>query len=49
VPVIGWDVGVAEGHGAVLLEANLSCNFFGGVYDLRIVDTHYANGCQAGP
>jgi len=53
VPVIGWDVGVAEGHGAVLLEANLSCNFFGGVYDkqryLRIVDTYYANGCRAGP
>jgi hypothetical protein len=53
VPAIGWDVGVAEGHGAVLLEANLSCNFFGGVYDrqkyLRIVDTYYANGCRPGP
>jgi hypothetical protein len=33
VPVIGWDVAVAEGHGSVLLEANLSCNFFGGIYD----------------
>jgi len=53
VPAIGWDVGVADGHGAVLLEANLSCNFFGGVYDkqryLRIVDTYYANGCRPGP
>lgn len=53
VPAIGWDVGVAKNHGAVLLEANLSCNFFGGVYDrqkfLRIVDTYYANGCRPGP
>lgn len=53
VPTIGWDVAVAEGDGAVLLEANLSCNFFGGVYDrqhyLRIVDTYYANGCRPGP
>jgi hypothetical protein len=53
VPVIGWDVAVAEGHGSVLLEANLSCNFFGGIYDrqryLRIVDTYYANGCRPGP
>lgn len=53
VPAIGWDVGVAKGHGAVLLEANLSCNFFGGVYDrqkfLRIVDTYYATGCRPGP
>merc|ERR1712048_40156 len=53
VPAIGWDVAVAEGHGSVLLEANLSCNFFGGVYDrqryLRIVDTYYANGCRPGP
>merc|ERR1712137_328411 len=53
VPAIGWDVAVAKGHGAVLLEANLSCNFFGGIYDrqkyLRIVDTYYANGCRPGP
>lgn len=53
VPAIGWDVGVADGHGAVLLEANLSCNFFGGVFDkqryLRIVDTYFANGCRPGP
>jgi hypothetical protein len=53
VPVIGWDVAVAEGHGSVLLEANLSCNFFGGIYDrqqyLRIVDTYFANGCRPGP
>jgi hypothetical protein len=50
VPAIGWDVGVAKEHGAVLLEANLSCNFFGGVYDrqkfLRIVDTYYATDCR---
>mmetsp|Transcript_118864 Transcript_118864/g.185586 ORF Transcript_118864/g.185586 Transcript_118864/m.185586 type:complete len:462 (-) Transcript_118864:101-1486(-) len=50
VPTIGWDVAVAKEHGAVLLEANLSCNFFGGIYDrqhyLRIVDTYYANDCR---
>merc|ERR1712228_1136266 len=53
VPAIGWDVGVADGHGAVLLEANISCNFFGGLYDsqhyLRIVDTYFANGCRPSP
>jgi len=53
VPAIGWDVAVAKQHGAVLLEANLSCNFFGGFYDrqkyLRIVDTYYATGCRTGP
>lgn len=53
VPSIGWDVAVAKDHGAVLLEANLSCNFFGGVYDqqkfLRVVDTYYANECRPGP
>lgn len=53
VPAVGWDVGVAEGHGALLLEANLSCNFFGGRFDrqrfLRIIDTYYANGCTTGP
>jgi len=53
VPTIGWDVAVAEGQGAVLLEANLSCNFFGGMYDrqlyLRIVDTYFANDCRPGP
>lgn len=53
VPAVGWDVGVADGHGALLLEANLSCNFFGGVYDkqryLRIVDTYFANGYRCGP
>jgi hypothetical protein len=50
VPTIGWDVAVADGHGAVLLEANLSCNFFGGVYDrqkyLKILDTYFANDCR---
>jgi hypothetical protein len=49
VPTIGGDVAVAKDHGAVLLEANLSCNFFGGIYDrqhyLRIIDTYYANDC----
>lgn len=53
VPTIGWDVAVAKEHGAVLLEANLSCNFFGGIYDrqhyLRIIDTYYANDCRPGP
>merc|ERR1712228_1011734 len=53
VPTIGWDVGVADGHGAVLLEANLSCNFFGGSYDrqryLRIVDTYFACDGRPGP
>jgi hypothetical protein len=53
VPTVGWDVAVAKGHGAVLLEANLSCNFFGGIYDrqkyLRIIDTYFANGCCPGP
>jgi len=52
VPTIGWDVAVADGHGAVLLEANLSCNFFGGVYDrqkyLKILDSYFANGCRPG-
>jgi hypothetical protein len=53
VPTIGWDVAVANDHGSVLLEANLSCNFFGGMYDrqlyLRIVDTYFANDCRPGP
>jgi hypothetical protein len=53
VPTIGWDVAVAKEHGAVLLEANLSCNFFGGIYDrqkyLRIIDTFFAHGCRPGP
>lgn len=50
VPTIGWDVAVSDGEGAVLLEANLSCNFFGGVYDrqkyLKILDTYFANDCR---
>jgi len=53
VPTIGWDVAVAKDHGSVLLESNLSCNFFGGMYDrqlyLRIVDTYFANDCRPGP
>eukprot|EP00659_Diplonema_papillatum_P001112 gene1112-1706_t len=53
VPAIGWDVAMADGEGAVLLEANLSCNLFGGVYDkskyVRIMDTFFANNCKAHP
>jgi hypothetical protein len=52
VPTIGWDVAVAKGHGPVLLEANLSCNFFGGKFDrqlyLRIVDAYFSSGCKPG-
>jgi len=28
VPLVGWDVALTEKHGVVLLEVNLSCNFF---------------------
>jgi len=52
VPTIGWDVAVSQEHGSVLLEANLSCNFFGGIYDrkkyLKIVDKYYSTGCKPG-
>eukprot|EP01061_Rhynchopus_euleeides_P018421 TRINITY_DN30496_c0_g1_i1.p1 TRINITY_DN30496_c0_g1~~TRINITY_DN30496_c0_g1_i1.p1 ORF type:complete len:425 (+),score=174.14 TRINITY_DN30496_c0_g1_i1:57-1331(+) len=44
VPVCGWDVAVTDTDGPVLLEANLSCNLFGGQYDKErfagIVDTY---------
>lgn len=47
VPLVGWDVAVAEDHGTVLLEANLSPNFFGGEYDrqqyLRLIDAYFRN------
>lgn len=33
VPCCGWDVALTAQHGAVLLEANLSCNLFNGAYD----------------
>ena len=45
VPLIGWDVGLTD-KGNLLLEANLSCNFFRGSYDrdrhLSILDEHFA-------
>lgn len=28
VAFVGWDVALTEGHGMLMLEANLSCNFF---------------------
>lgn len=53
VPAVGWDVAVTDELGAVLLEANISCNFFGGEYDrqhyLTVVDTYFANKCRSGP
>mmetsp|Transcript_9964 Transcript_9964/g.29802 ORF Transcript_9964/g.29802 Transcript_9964/m.29802 type:complete len:428 (+) Transcript_9964:262-1545(+) len=33
VPLAGWDVVLSRDHGACLLEANLSCNFFRGSFD----------------
>mmetsp|Transcript_20238 Transcript_20238/g.63605 ORF Transcript_20238/g.63605 Transcript_20238/m.63605 type:complete len:440 (-) Transcript_20238:292-1611(-) len=33
VPIAGWDVVLAKGHGPCLLEVNLSCNFFRGSFD----------------
>jgi len=33
VPLAGWDVVLSKDHGACLLEANLSCNFFRGSFD----------------
>lgn len=53
VPAVGWDVAVTDELGAVLLEANISCNFFGGKYDrqhyLTVCDTYFANKCRSGP
>ena len=34
VPLAGWDIALTEEHGACLLEANLSCNFFRGTFEL---------------
>ena len=39
VPVCGWDVAVTDTDGPVLLEANLSCNLFGGQYDKQKFST----------
>ena len=33
VPLSGWDVAMTQNHGMLLLEANLSCNFFRGDFD----------------
>ena len=30
VPLVGWDVALTAEHGPVLLELNISCNFFMG-------------------
>eukprot|EP01060_Flectonema_neradi_P011326 TRINITY_DN18418_c0_g1_i2.p1 TRINITY_DN18418_c0_g1~~TRINITY_DN18418_c0_g1_i2.p1 ORF type:complete len:476 (+),score=62.02 TRINITY_DN18418_c0_g1_i2:67-1494(+) len=53
VPAVGWDVAIASDHGALILEANISCNLFGGSYDkhqyLRILDTYFANRCVGTP
>jgi Sugar-transfer associated ATP-grasp len=33
VPIAGWDVAFTERHGLLLLEVNLSCNFFRATFD----------------
>jgi hypothetical protein len=33
VPMVGWDVAFTSDHGVLLLEGNLSCNFFRGSFD----------------
>ena len=33
VPLCGWDVAFTKEHGMLLLEVNLSCNFFRGDFD----------------
>ena len=33
VPLVGWDVALTSEEGIVLLEANLSCNFFCASFD----------------
>lgn len=35
VPLCGWDVAFTREYGAVLLEVNISCNFFRGTFDER--------------
>ena len=34
VPLVGWDVAITKDHGMLLLEANLSCNFFRATFDI---------------
>jgi hypothetical protein len=47
VPLSGWDVALTKEHGMILLEANLSCNFFRGDFDLgkyiEFVTAYFAN------
>lgn len=38
VPLVGWDVALTDA-GTVLLEMNLSCNFFNGIFDYASYDT----------
>lgn len=46
VPLCGWDVALTE-KGAVLLEVNISCNFFRGTFDqqwyFELVDGYFTN------
>ena len=35
VPLCGWDVAITENNGILLLEGNLSCNFFRGDFDQK--------------
>ena len=35
VPLVGWDVALTREHGILLLEANLSCNFFRASFDVE--------------
>lgn len=36
VPLCGWDVALTREHGMLLLEVNLSCNFFRGDFDIDL-------------
>ncbi len=46
VPMVGWDLAFCD-DGNVLLEVNLSCNFFRGTFDvesyIQFVDGHFAD------
>ncbi|KAA0158322.1 hypothetical protein FNF28_06264 [Cafeteria roenbergensis] len=45
VPLVGWDVALTARHGVVLLEVNLSCNFFRARFDktryFRLVEQYF--------